>query len=272
MKMLKLRKYLLATTAGVVLATGMASNALAVPLFTVTPSGSGVGGPAGTFEANFINGTSSELLTTTSGGIGVGGHTGSGWLQFSGFTNNGVQVLPGVSGLGVNYGLFAHFTLADTLASGTLNEAGSTNNLTALNFTLFADPGLDNVFTQADALTSTNATFTDPGTNDITLGSGSLIIGTSGFDSLGGAFLNATNNFALTGAGSGYFTNPVPFFDMAFSAFNNTQQGIVRNGDLIQINQAIGGVDFNKVPEPTSLALIGIGLLAFARCARRSLF
>jgi len=261
----KLHKSLATATAGIVLAAGFASSALsASPPFTVTPGG--IGEPQAPFVANQIQGTSSELLTLTAG---PNTFTGSGWVNFSGFVDNGNLINGGVSGLNNTYNLYLTFSLAGVLASGPFGQAGSNYNLTSLTFQLLADVGTNTTFTQADASSSTAATVGGVTGDDIILGNGSLLVGVAGFDALFGAFLNSTQTYANTAAGNAFFTNPVPFYNIAFDAFNNTSQGVEVNGNLISITNAAGIVDFNAVPEPESLGLLGIGLLGLVAGLRR---
>lgn len=282
MKSFNIQKSLLAAAVSA-LVLGFAAPAMAdtAPVFTINTNAIlGTGGNV--FDANQMIGSSSELLRT------VGNtHTGNGYLQFSSFALNSNGV--GFTSINEKYKLYATFQVADVLQSGVINQANSVNTVTKLDFQFYADPGMDTTFTNANATTNTDASANDIGANDILLGIGTLVSGVDGFDDHGGAYFNSIETFAVcagaglgnvqgitvpvpactTAQGTAFFAAPVPFYGIAFDAFNNSTQGVSKVGNLVSINQASGTVDFNRIPEPGSLALLGLGLMGIGATLRR---
>ncbi len=287
MKMFKPRTLALAVASAVTL--GLASQASAAPLLTIDTSA--ITGAAGdpTYTGDFFTGSSTELLQTTSATT----HSGEGWLFINSLTNGAVPVANFGATSTIPFNLYVTFSLTDTLASGTMNTAGSSYTLNSLDFTVWADPSKNNTYTNANIVGGvTTAPAVGNTGDDIVLAVGSLISGTAGFNTEGGVFLNWTNSFAVCdGAGTAdlggtqiaaaacagntgtlFFVDPKPFYDLAFTEFNNTSQGFVVNPltDEVAINSASGGIDFNRVPEPGVLTLLGLGLAGIgATVARR---
>jgi hypothetical protein len=171
------------------------------------------------------------------------------------------------------YGLYALYT-----GNGTYSTSGS---VTTFNFTpggslaVYLDPNTDTNFTQPS---NGSTPWTTTGTADDLLiangvplsGQGTLdpTLSTCGSNGTGsgincGSFGSSTS-FNLTSTGSEYFTSPNPFYNVSF------QSGQLNNFTPSGTQVINGSMDVVfGVPEPTTVALIGLGLMGLSLSRRR---
>ena len=222
-----------------------------------------------------------------------GSFTETGILPITAFTLNGTQFLPpgylGQSGAAPSYNLYLKFQASGTgLSSG--NGAGSQGTFNSLNYLLYGDLGNDDGTVSVQPQPTGVALSGNTG-NDVILGLGTLISGT----------VSLTANTAATGPSLvpaqsllATFT-PVPsesgFFagsgklTLSLNPLSNglgtvTESPGTNSSFNLLISGGSGGLSFGggsalppsstNVPEPSSLALIGAGMLA-ALIARRKL-
>ncbi|MEO7558964.1 MAG: flocculation-associated PEP-CTERM protein PepA, partial [Nitrosospira sp.] len=258
----KLNKILLATA--VAAAFGVAStSAMAVvfPDFNVA-EGSVPGSGVNNFTADKITGNYVQVISFDgAGNFAVSLRWNAGQFVADDGTNAlGTQLNSfGTDG----YGLYALYT-----ATGTFVTAGGvstfTTNAGSGNLSVYIDPNNDTTFTApADGTTPWTTGMTgDPdfliGTGTPSAGQGTLNPNLSTCDpGINCGSFGTTSSFALTAAGSAFFTSPVPFYNVTF------QSGQLNNFDVTGTQTINGSLDaiFSTVPEPGSLALLGIGLL-----------
>lgn len=244
-------------------AAACASASAQLPQFSLAPGAIGLNGASFTGDNVLISDYSTIRLD------GAGGFTDSGFLSVSAIQLGGNTFTP--TGLNSTYGLYFAFSGAGTTSLGNPSTTNTSGNFSSLDFTLYGYNGTASFGFDA----SNNPTTTAPTTT--VLATGSLVPGTGSVSTMVGAgkfvpTAAATLTFQTAAASNAFFSDPTPFYDLAFAAFTNTTSQVTPFVGGFRIEQGGGAFNFAAtppIPEPETYALMLAGLAAVGFVARR---